>query len=192
MNRLWLLLLLLWTGDAHAQRQSFDIILRHGTVLDGSGLRRYPGDVGIANGHIARIGDLSAATAPVELNVQGLFVAPGFINIHSHAVPSALPAAVNMLTQGVTTEILNPDGAGSTDIAEQLSRDSAAGLAVNIGAYIGFNSVWAEVMGASDHRPSDANIQQMRETITRNLSAAHGASRPAWIISLPTTRAPMR
>ena len=177
MNRLWLLLLLVWTGDARAQRQSFDIILRHGTILDGSGLKRYQGDVGIANGHIARIGDLSAATAPVELNVQGLFVAPGFINIHSHAVPSVLPAAGNMLTQGVTTEILNPDGSGSTDIAEQLSRDSAAGLAVNIGAYIGFNSVWATVIGASDHRPSEADIQQMRQMITRNLE------RGAWGVS---------
>ncbi len=66
---------------------------------------------------------------------------------------------------------------GSTDIAEQLSRDSAAGLAVNIGAYIGFNSVWATVMGASDHRPSEADIQQMRQMITRNLE------RGAWGVS---------
>lgn len=87
---------------------SFDIILRRGTVIDGTGLPRYRADVAIAGAFVARVGDLSKERATAEVDVTGLFVAPGFINIHSHASPGALPRAENMVTQGVTTEILNP------------------------------------------------------------------------------------
>ena len=62
----------------------------------------------------------------MEIDVAGLYVAPGFINIHSHASPTALATAENMLTQGVTTEIVNPDGGGPPDIAQQLNDANAA------------------------------------------------------------------
>ena len=71
---------------------------------------------------MARIGNLSNETALVEIDVTGLYVAPGFINIHSHASPAALATAENMLTQGVTTEIVNPDGGGPPDIAAAAER----------------------------------------------------------------------
>lgn len=147
----------------------FDVILRHGTILDGTGGRPYRGDVGVRNGRIAATGDLAGRQAVLDLDVNGLFVAPGFINVHSHAVPSALTTAENMLTQGVTTEILNPDGGGSTDIARQLAESSAAGLAINIGACIGFNSVWAAVVGSSNRRPTAEEIDRMRGLVARNL-----------------------
>ncbi len=115
------------TLAAQAPTASFDVIIRHGTVIDGSGRARFAADVGVRNGFITSIGDLSAAKAPIELEARGLFVAPGFINIHSHASPDALPTAVNMLTQGVTTEIFNADGAGPLDIAKQMADLSAAG-----------------------------------------------------------------
>jgi N-acyl-D-amino-acid deacylase len=157
--------------------QRFDLILRHGTVIDGTGLPRYRADVGIAGGHIAKVGDLSGERGATEIDVIGLFVAPGFINIHSHAAVNALSTAENMLTQGVTTEILNPDGGGSTDIAAQLSRSSAAGLAVNIGAYIGFNAIWADTMGPADRRATDADIARMRTLV------ASGLDKGAWGVS---------
>jgi len=165
------LLAVLSTSGQPAGNAAYDVILRHGTIFDGSGGKSYQADLGIQNGYIAEIGDLSARRAPVDLDVRGLFVAPGFINIHSHAAPAALPTAQNMLQQGVTTEILNPDGGGSTDIADQLTRSASAGLAVNIGAYIGFNSVWASVVGQADRRPTPEEITQMRVLIERNLKA---------------------
>jgi N-acyl-D-amino-acid deacylase len=152
-----------------AKTISYDTVLRHGTILDGSGLRPYKADIGILNGYIAEIGDLSRSQGALDLDVTGLFVAPGFINIHSHAAPAALPTAVNMLTQGVTTEILNPDGGGGVDIAQQLSRSASAGLAVNIGAYIGFNSVWASVVGQGNRRPTAEEVTQMRAIVERGL-----------------------
>ena len=95
----------------------FDVILRHGTIINGTGTAGYPGDVGVKNGYIANIGDLSYSRARLDLDVTGLIVSPRFINIHSHAEPDA-PKAENMLMQGVTTEILGPDGSGPSDIAE--------------------------------------------------------------------------
>ncbi|MEQ1690194.1 MAG: amidohydrolase family protein [Gemmatimonas sp.] len=147
----------------------YDLILRGGTVVDGTGAPRFRADVAITRGHIARVGDLSKATARTELDVRGLFVAPGFINIHSHAVPSVLATAENMLTQGVTTELLNADGAGPADIGVQLDGIARNGLAVNIAASAGFNSVWASVMGSSDRRPSLDDNARMRAMILANL-----------------------
>ena len=155
----------------------FDVILRGGTVIDGSGLPRYRADVGIVGDRIARVGDLSAERAATDLDVSGMYVAPGFVNIHSHASVSALPTAENVLTQGVTTEIVNPDGGGSTDIAEQLSRARANGLAVNVGAYIGFNAIWADVMGPAERRATPDDIDRMRALVGRGLeSGAWGVS----------------
>jgi N-acyl-D-aspartate/D-glutamate deacylase len=163
-----LLLALLTASVLQAQSPDYDVVIRHGTVLDGSGLPRYDADVAIKNGFIVTIGTVKG-TAATELEAKGLFVAPGFINIHSHASPDALPAAVNMLTQGVTTEIVNADGGGPTDIATQLRTLEAPGLAVNIGGYIGFNSIWQAVVGNTDRRPNAEEIERMRSMMTAGL-----------------------
>jgi N-acyl-D-aspartate/D-glutamate deacylase len=152
----------------HAQTPAFDTIIRHGTVIDGSGNPRYDADIGIRNGFIVAIGDV-AGSATEEIEARGLVVAPGFINIHSHASPDALPTAVNMLTQGVTTEIFNADGSGPLEVAQQMTTLGAAGLAVNIGGYIGFNAVWQGVVGTTDRRPTSQEIERMRSLITAGL-----------------------
>lgn len=149
--------------------ENYDIILRGGTVVDGTGARDYRADIAVRNGYIVRIGNLSGARANTELDVSGLVVAPGFINLHSHATRAGVATAVNMLTQGVTTEIINADGSGSLEILRQLSDFSGQGLAVNLGAYIGFNSVWASVVGQADRRPTADEIQKMRDLITIGL-----------------------
>jgi N-acyl-D-amino-acid deacylase len=161
--------------DPLAQRgpASYDVIIRHGTLLDGSGGAPYRADVAVAGDRIAAVGDLGAARGATEIDATGLDVAPGFINIHSHAQRDALPRAENMLTQGVTTEIVNPDGGGDVDLAGELAADAVGGLAVNIGGYIGFNSIWASVVGPAARRPSDDEIEQMRALVVDGLQ--HGA-----------------
>ena len=96
------LIVLPHVSAAQSSAPAYDIILRGGTVVDGTGGPRRRADVAITRGHIARVGDLARATARTEIDVRGLFVAPGFLNIHSHANPGVLPTAENMLTQGVT------------------------------------------------------------------------------------------
>lgn len=172
MKRLSLFLLialLLPRPVALSAAETYDIILRNGTILDGTGAKGYRADIAVRNGFIARIGNLRDVRATVELDVSGLVVAPGFINLHSHATATGVRTAVNMLTQGVTTEIINADGASSLDITQQLANFSAQGLAINLGAYIGFNSVWASVVGQADRRPTAEEIQKMRALLTVNL-----------------------
>jgi N-acyl-D-aspartate/D-glutamate deacylase len=149
--------------------RTFDVVLRGGTVIDGTGGPRYAADVAIRGGFVARVGSLAGVSAAVDLDVAGLYVAPGFINIHSHAAPAGLPRAENMLTQGVTTEIINADGGGSIDLDAQLHRLRTAGLAVNVGANIGFNAIWTTVVGTSDRRPTAEEIGRMRDLVTRGL-----------------------
>ncbi len=175
-RRRWLALttLVLVTGlRAHAQPPGavYDVVIRGGTVIDGSGAPRYRADVAVSGGSIARVGDLVGARGALEIDATGRFVTPGFINIHSHATPDGLTSAANMLTQGVTTELLNADGAGPIDIRAQLAAAEARGLAINIATAIGFNSVWADVVGLADRRPTAAEVQRMREQLTAGLDA---------------------
>ncbi len=155
----------------------YETILRGGTVIDGSGARAFPADIGISNGRIARIGNLAGVLAATDIDVRGLMVTPGFINIHSHASPAALPTAENMLTQGVTTELLNADGAGPTDLSVQLGPIGRAGLGVNVAASIGFNSIWQSVMGPSNRRPTPLEVEKMQKLILAGLEyGAFGVS----------------
>jgi N-acyl-D-aspartate/D-glutamate deacylase len=156
---------------------TYDILLRHGTVIDGTGTPRRTADIAIDGDRIVRIGNLGRARARTEIDITGLMVAPGFINLHSHATPVGLTSAANMLTQGVTTELLNADGSGPLDLKSQRTALRDAGLAVNIGTYIGFNSVWASVVGPTDRRPTPAETDSMRGLVRRGLEAgAFGVS----------------
>ncbi len=164
-------------ADAQTTPPAYDVIIRGGTVIDGTGQPRYAADVGIIRGSIAKVGPLANQTAPTVIDATGLYVVPGFINIHSHATPEGLQRAENMLAQGVTTEIINADGGGPTELDPQLHRLRIAGLAVNVGANIGFNAIWAEVMGPADKRPSTADVDKMRELVRRGLEqGAYGVS----------------
>ena len=147
---------------ACASPTTYDLILRGGTIVDGTGREPYRGDVAIAGDRIAAVGELGRARGLEEIDATGLMVAPGFINIHSHARAEGLPTAANMLSQGVTTEILNPDGAGPLDLTTQLAELEAAELALNVGAFIGFNSVWRQTVGPDDHRPTPSRSFRCR------------------------------
>ena len=149
----------------------YDLILRNGTIIDGSGQAAYNGDLAINGENIATVGNIGKATGQIEIDVSGLVIAPGFINIHSHAQADALPTAVNMLSQGVTTEIMNADGRSPMDLNQQFQKLDSAGLALNVGGMIGFNSVWHEIVGSEDARPNETQIQQMQGLVRQGLEA---------------------
>jgi N-acyl-D-aspartate/D-glutamate deacylase len=172
-----IVLLLALASSLHAQPAPYDVLLRGGTVVDGTGRPGVVADVAIRNGVIVRVGSLSTLNATTELDARGRIVAPGFINVHSHADPRGLTSAFNMLTQGVTTELLNADGGGPVDLTVQANQLRQSGLAVNVAASVPFNSIWASVNGLSDTRPDSAQRARMRTLVRRGLEAgAFGVS----------------
>lgn len=167
----YLMPLLIAALPAAAQAQAtYDVIIRGGEVLDGTGRPAFKADVAVRQGHVVKVGDLGPATAPTVIDAKGRYVTPGFLNIHSHARQNAVATAANMLTQGVTTEFINADGGGSTDLTTQLKAYAASGMAENIGGLVGFNSLWAQVVGAEDRRPSEDKITAMRALISANMA----------------------
>ena len=88
-------------------RSGFDTVISHGTVVDGSGGPVVQADVGITGGRIAAVGDLSGAPAAERLDVRGLAITPGFVDIHAHSdvMNLAFPDGENKVRQGITTEI---------------------------------------------------------------------------------------
>jgi N-acyl-D-amino-acid deacylase len=176
-TKLWRALLLLVFITACGGAPEYDIIIRNGTVLDGTGTPRYMADIAISGEAIARVGDLSGVSAVEEVDATGMFVSPGFINLHSHDRLDAAPTAANLLAQGVTTIILNADGGGPLDISAQVTEAEALGLAVNIGPTIGFNSAWAEVNGREETRPDASQIKEMASMVEAGLEAG------AWGVS---------
>jgi N-acyl-D-aspartate/D-glutamate deacylase len=169
------------TGIAWAEQQpmptSFDLILRHGTVFDGTGTAPYLADIGVKGGYVAEVGDLTGRRTKAEFDLRGLYVAPGFINFHDHSEPDALPTAENMLLQGVTTVVVNPDGRGPLDVVAQLADYASRPLALNVAASIGFNSVWESVIGQTNRRATPDEITRMQGIIVDNLQ------RGAWDVS---------
>jgi len=154
---------------------AFDLIVRGGSVLDGTGHPAVRADVGVVAGRFTKVGDLSHETAATVIDASGLVVAPGFIDVHSHT--TALATAVNILGQGVTTELLNPDGIGPLDIARQLTATESALPAVNVGVYAPFDAAWRRVVGTLDRRPTTAEIAQITTLLE------HGLQAGAWGVS---------
>ncbi|MEQ9408241.1 MAG: D-aminoacylase [Fuerstiella sp.] len=103
----------------------FDIIIRGGTVIDGTGRPRFTADLGIQGDRINAIGDLSAAQAPKQIDAGGSVVTPGFIDVHTHCDGWMLkqPLQAPRTLQGITTEVLLLDGIGYAPVNEQTWRE---------------------------------------------------------------------
>jgi len=146
--------------------EPLDLILYGGRVLDGAGNPWYRADIGIRGGFIVEVGDLAGVPARRVVDISGHYVAPGFIDTHTHA-GSALDeqersAARPLLLQGVTTIMANPDGGGPVDLRGQRAGLLEHGLGVNVGLMIGHGSVRREVMGMEDRAPTEAEMEAMR------------------------------
>ena len=154
-----------------------DVVFRGGTIIDGTGRTAYVGDVAVDAGTIAAVGDLGSLRGLQEVDARGLVVAPGFINLHSHARYEGLSTASNMLSQGVTTEVINADGGGPLNLDEQLRGLEAGGLAINVATNVALGTIWAEVNGTEDVRPTPQQLERM------NALVLEGLGQGAWGIS---------
>lgn len=160
-------------GFTHAA--DFDLILRGGRVVDGTGNPWFNADVALRGDRIAAVGDLADATADAVLDVTGLIVAPGFIDTHSHAGPGlatpGLSHAEPLLAQGITTVFVNPDGGGEVDIAAQRAALLADGLGVHVAQFVPHGAVRAAVLGMADRAPTAAELDAMRALVRTGMEA---------------------
>jgi N-acyl-D-amino-acid deacylase len=174
MHRLAILFALAGAFPAEAQ-ESFDVLIRGGRVLDGTGNPWFRADIGVRGGRIAAMGRLPGAAAELVIDAGELCVAPGFIDVHSHADEglgrSELKGAAPILLQGVTTAVLNPDGGGPWPLSEQRALYEAQGIGVNAALMVGHGTVREEVMGMEDRPPTDDELERMKALVREGMAA---------------------
>ena len=169
----WALLL---AGLLPARGQPFDLILRGGRVIDGTGNPAARVDVGIRDGKIAALGGLTAATALHVFDVTGKIVCPGFIDLHSHAeggLGSSDPrrrAAPNLVSQGITSVCVNPDGGGPWPIGAQRRNFEERRIGPNALLMVGHGTVRRLAMPTDFKRAATpAEVTRMRELVRLGL-----------------------
>jgi N-acyl-D-amino-acid deacylase len=172
----------------------YDLVLKNGVIIDGTGNPRYYGDIAIKDGVISKIGKINGETDET-IELEGLVVAPGFVDTHSHSDlylihdPSSLPK----IMQGITTEIIGQDGLGEAPInpenvaewrkylaglngdppidwnwssfSEYLKTLEAAVPAVNIASLVGHGNLRLMVMGMEDRKPINMELQAMKKQL---------------------------
>ena len=166
-------LTLMMAGCGGSPAPSYDLLIAGGNVYDGSGAAGRVADIGIRDGSIAFIGDAKPHQAERVVDASGLIVAPGFIDMHSHAelhLDYGRDAAP-YLFQGITTGVLGVDGGGSVDIAAQMDQWSSGGIGINALTYVGHGQIRREVMGNDDRAPTPDELQQMRDLVRGAMDA---------------------
>src|ERR1043166_7272974 len=161
----WIIFLLL-VFPAGLRGEVFDVILRHGRVIDGTGNPAFFADIAFKDGRIAAIGKIDGE-AKEQLEVKGMIVAPGFIDVHTHAedIPE-LPLAENFARMGVTTLVLGNCGSSVLDGGQFFRRLEATNISVNVATLIGHGSVREKAMGGSFNRPpTTAEMAQMKSMV---------------------------
>ncbi|MCA9175740.1 MAG: amidohydrolase family protein, partial [Planctomycetales bacterium] len=138
----------------------YDVAIRGGEVMDGDGKAKFRADVAIRSGRIVKVGDLGDALAAREIDARGRIVAPGFIDLHSHAdqgLVSSNPArraAPNLITQGITTVVVNQDGGGPLDLRKQRDTMRRLGVGLNVVPLLGHGTLREAVLGKDFERPA--------------------------------------
>ena len=168
MNRrlVCLLALVVATFPSRLHSQSYDVVIRHGRVVDGSGNPAFYADVAAKDGRIAAIGRV-AGDAKTEIEAHGFIVAPGFIDVHTHADEVAdMPRAENFVRMGVTTIVAGNCGGSTLDVAKLFHAVEQTNVAVNVATLVGHNSVREKSMGGSfDRPPSAQELAQMKALV---------------------------
>jgi len=169
---------------------SYDLIVRNGTVYDGSGAPGRRADVGVSGERVSALGDLSTARAAVEIDARGLAVAPGFINVLSWATESLIVDGRGMsdLKQGVTLEIFGEGESGGplteemkqeirrqqrdyqydidwTTLGEYLESLERRGISPNVASFVGATTVRVHELGQGDRDPTPDELARMQELV---------------------------
>jgi N-acyl-D-amino-acid deacylase len=167
---------------AGAQAQpgpSFDLIIRNGRIIDGTGSPWYRGDLAVRGDTIARIAPRIDAPAARVIDAGGRVVAPGFIDLHTHARRGIfqVPTADNYVRQGVTTLMEGPDGSSPLPLKPFLERIAATPITPNFGLFVGQGTVRDQVIGSVNRKATEPEIEKMRGMVRQGmLDGAFGLS----------------
>jgi N-acyl-D-amino-acid deacylase len=197
-NSLALFLALIVAAGALAQGPkppTFDVIIRGGTVYDGTGGAPRRADVGIKGDRIATVGNLKSATATTVIDAAGLAVAPGFINMLSHSENSLITDGRSQgeIRQGVTTQIFGEGSMGPlsdemkrrrtssqgdlrfeipwTTLAEYMTYLEKHGVSQNFASFVSATTVRENVIGLEDKPPTPEQLDRMRELVRQEMEA---------------------
>ena len=182
------------------------LLIRNGEVADGSGHSRFAADIYIRDGHIAGIGNMRKEHVTEILDASGLVVAPGFIDVHSHAdfTLPLQPTADSLLHQGITTAVVGNCGTSPSPLLDETRKSviramqsedrpmpwerwssfdsyikylEDTGISLNVAPLVGLGTIRAGVMGYANREPSAAELQSMQVEVSKALeSGAHGVS----------------
>ena len=164
----------------------FDLVIRRGWIVDGTGTPRYVGDVAVDHGRIVRIGTIPAQQGQVVIDADGLIVAPGFIDMMGQTATPMIEepsSALNLLTQGITTINAGEGGSATPLATEAASRQGYStmneyftllemkGLPVNVVQTVGHTQIRRLVLGDVERRPDEPELEQMRQLVREAMQA---------------------
>jgi N-acyl-D-amino-acid deacylase len=157
-------------GTSLAADPAYDLVIRNGRVIDGTGNPAMHEDVAIKAGKIAAVGHVSE-TGKTELDAGGLVVAPGFIDVHTHAEDiDDQPLAENFLRMGVTTLVLGNCGSSALNIGDFFQRLETNGISANVATLVGHGTVRRRAMhGSFDRPPTEAELAEMQALVRRGM-----------------------
>lgn len=180
-------LLILCTSQVFAA--NYDLLIRNGTVIDGSGGEPLRADIAVNDDRIAAIGNLSPDSADTEIDASGLVVSPGFINMLSHATTSLIvdPRGMSDIKQGVTLEVFGEASMGPISperkayvlaaqgdhkyempwntLGEYLGYLETRGVAPNVASFVGASTVRMNVIGFEDRAPTPEELDTMKNEV---------------------------
>ncbi len=157
-----------------APSAEYDLIVLNGRILDGTGAAAISGDVAVRDGKIAALGKLDAgATAPRVLDAAGSYIAPGFIDVHTHCEDDLLdqPQAYNFVRMGVTSVVMGNCGGSYANLEEGFTSHTQTGLGLNVASLVGHNTVRRKVMANANRDPSTTEMQSMRSMVADGMRA---------------------
>lgn len=160
-------------GASGIQPEAYDIIIENGRIIDGTGNPWYYGDIGIKNGTIIKIGRLKGSNAGRKIDAAGMFVTPGFIDIHTHSDRPilAIPGADNSVRQGLTTIVGGNCGGSPLPVKDFLEKVSSGGISINYLTLVGHNSVRVRVMGTENRDPLSQELAEMKDLVEESMKA---------------------
>ncbi len=163
------------SADQSQQPSRFDLLIRNAHVFDGNGNPWIRADVGVTGDRIHAVGNLDRALATKTIDANGLALTPGFIDVHSHAGGGLATAELKhgqpVLAQGITTVLVNPDGGGPTDLADQRARYEQQGIGLNVGLMVPHGSIRQAVLGMTDRDPDSEQLARMVDLVRQGMRA---------------------